>query len=502
MNSFSPWFRVEPFDSAAQVARVPAQIITMLHISSSCCLRHWPHLLSPLRNPWQHIWTSTIPRMVEERSWNLWKAGRVWWTSHWPWCCPWNARCETWEWAERLAQLRLLGQLLHFAQEMEPLLQSVCTLKKWKIKTKNSKTNNKSKKLKTRYFFEKKKEIKVRKKKKTIHTHTRTRLHTTPTPTTTHPRRRPRNEHAHTHTHNHNTQQHSTAHHTQIQHHTERERQWKKTEKEWERKMKEKKRDKTRQDKTRDKRQETRDKRQETRDKRQETRQDRTGQDKTGQDRTRQYSWRPSKRYIVPLCRLPAFVSNFSPLWHSEQCTENHMVSTPFQTILHQKVQSKEISHVKSGTIFFFICSISAISAPLAAPRISARKAAPQWRRGCKINKKKKSVVSKSRPAAMNLSSFVATSFSTASSPIASESQGMPTASGKPDSRVKIKLIRRSVDFSSATTGCIPWRVNGKAAGKTVASRRRGFRRLRQSWGRDLVLQRITSNGRTRCPKQ
>ena len=48
-------------------------------------------------------------------------------------------------------------------------------------------------------------------------------------------------------------------------------------------------------------------------------------------------------------------------------------------------------------------------------------------------------VVSKSRPAAMNLSSVVATSSSTASSPIASKSPGMPTASGKPDSRMSIE---------------------------------------------------------------
>ena len=54
----------------------------------------------------------------------------------------------------------------------------------------------------------------------------------------------------------------------------------------------------------------------------------------------------------------------------------------------------------------------------------------------------------------------------------------------------KFQLIRRSVDFSSATTGCIHWRVNGKAAEKPVAARRR-FRRLRQSW--DLVLQQVTA---------
>ena len=46
-------------------------------------------------------------------------------------------------------------------------------------------------------------------------------------------------------------------------------------------------------------------------------------------------------------------------------------------------------------------------------------------------------VVSKSRPAVMNISSCIATSSSTASSPIASESPGMP-ASGKPDSWMSI----------------------------------------------------------------
>ena len=70
----------------------------------------------------------------------------------------------------------------------------------------------------------------------------------------------------------------------------------------------------------------------------------------------------------------------------------------------------------------------------------------------------------------MNLSSyFIATSSSTASSPIASRSPGMPIASGKPDSRMRIesKLNGRSVDFSSAIKGCIPWRVNGRAAERT-----------------------------------
>ena len=53
--------------------------------------------------------------------------------------------------------------------------------------------------------------------------------------------------------------------------------------------------------------------------------------------------------------------------------------------------------------------------------------------------KEEERVVSKSRPAAMNLSSFTATSSSTTSSPVASKSPGMPIASGKSDSRMSIE---------------------------------------------------------------
>ena len=62
--------------------------------------------------------------------------------------------------------------------------------------------------------------------------------------------------------------------------------------------------------------------------------------------------------------------------------------------------------------------------------------------------KEEERVVSKSRPAAMNLSSFIATSSSTASSPIASRSPGMPIASGKPDTRMSIEA--NSFDAASA----------------------------------------------------
>ena len=61
---------------------------------------------------------------------------------------------------------------------------------------------------------------------------------------------------------------------------------------------------------------------------------------------------------------------------------------------------------------------------------------------------KEEGVVSKSRPAAMNLSSSIATNSSSASSPIASKSPGMPIASGKPYSKLRINQI----SFNEAST--------------------------------------------------
>ena len=131
-------------------------------------------------------------------------------------------------------------------------------------------------------------------------------------------------------------------------------------------------------------------------------------------------------------------------------------------------ILTKKISHVMSGTILL-ICSIAAFSAPLAAPRISALISCCTMAKRIQERTEEERVVSKSRPAAMNLSSSIATSSTTASSPFASKSPGMPIASGKPDSRVSINpnSFDASVDSSSATQGCILWRVNGKAAGKT-----------------------------------
>ena len=63
--------------------------------------------------------------------------------------------------------------------------------------------------------------------------------------------------------------------------------------------------------------------------------------------------------------------------------------------------------------------------------------------------KEEERVVSKSRPAVMNISSFIATSSSTASSPIASKCPGLPIASEKPDRRMSIEPS--SFDASSTS---------------------------------------------------
>ena len=116
-------------------------------------------------------------------------------------------------------------------------------------------------------------------------------------------------------------------------------------------------------------------------------------------------------------------------------------------------------------------------------------------------------VVSRSRLAAMNLSSSIATSSSTASSPIASKSPRMPITSAKPDSKMKINPN----SFDAASTSQV--RLKDAYFGGLMEKQRwnpshqeeeeeDSFKRLWQSWGWDLVLRRETSYGGTCCPKQ
>ena len=73
--------------------------------------------------------------------------------------------------------------------------------------------------------------------------------------------------------------------------------------------------------------------------------------------------------------------------------------------------------------------------------------------------------VAKSQFTAMNLSSHVPTSSSSAKSPIASKSLGILTDTGKLASRMR----RNS---KSDPAGCTPWRVNGHSHGETCRFKR------------------------------
>ena len=76
--------------------------------------------------------------------------------------------------------------------------------------------------------------------------------------------------------------------------------------------------------------------------------------------------------------------------------------------------------------------------------------------------------VAKSKSTAMNLSSHVPTSSSSAKSPIASKSSEILIVTGKPENQDEKKFeIRRSVEFSSATASCTPRRDDGHSHGET-----------------------------------
>ena len=82
--------------------------------------------------------------------------------------------------------------------------------------------------------------------------------------------------------------------------------------------------------------------------------------------------------------------------------------------------------------------------------------------------KEEERVVSKSRPAVMNMSSnVIATSSSAASSPIASQSPGMPIASAKPDSRMSVEPS----SFDAASTSQV--RLKGAYLGRLTEGQRR-----------------------------
>ena len=77
-------------------------------------------------------------------------------------------------------------------------------------------------------------------------------------------------------------------------------------------------------------------------------------------------------------------------------------------------------------------------------------------------------ILSKSRPAVMNISSYLMTSSSSAgSSPMASKSPGMPIASGKPDSRISVNQAhstqRRRLKWDSRMHALAGWwKISGE----------------------------------------
>ena len=164
-----------------------------------------------------------------------------------------------------------------------------------------------------------------------------------------------------------------------------------------------------------------------------------------------------------------------------------------------QTFWQKGMSHVMSGPIHLF--NVSHFSSTCCTKNFSLISCSTMTKR-IQDQKAEERVVSKSRPAAMNLSSFIATSYRIESDCISKSGDADSFGETREQDEYWSKLIPHIVDFSSATEGCILWRVNGKAAGRPVASRRRRFRRLRQSWGWDLVRQSETSYGETCCPKQ
>ena len=112
--------------------------------------------------------------------------------------------------------------------------------------------------------------------------------------------------------------------------------------------------------------------------------------------------------------------------------------------------------------------------------------------------KEEERAVSKSRPAAMNISSFIATSSSTASSPIASKSLGMPIASGKPDCRMSIEPS----SFDAASTSQVRPRMHTSAGEwKGSGETRRIKKKKIQKTPTILRLRLGTANKNLCCPK-
>ena len=140
----------------------------------------------------------------------------------------------------------------------------------------------------------------------------------------------------------------------------------------------------------------------------------------------------------------------------------------------HQLADILNNGNFTRGSHFSFLCctkKFSLISCSTVAKWIQEQK-------------EEERVVSKPRLAVMNLSSSIATSSSTASSPIASKSPGTAIASGKPDR------------FDAASTSQV--RLKGAYLGGLMEKQRENPSHQEEEDSEDCD----NSYGETRCPKQ
>ena len=107
-------------------------------------------------------------------------------------------------------------------------------------------------------------------------------------------------------------------------------------------------------------------------------------------------------------------------------------------------------------------------------------------------------VVSKSRPAAMNLSSPIATSSSSASSPIACKSPGMPIASGNPTAGWEIPTHSTQRRLLKCDYRMHTLAGQWKSSGETRRSKKKKIQKTPTILRSGIT----TSYGENRCPKQ
>ena len=124
----------------------------------------------------------------------------------------------------------------------------------------------------------------------------------------------------------------------------------------------------------------------------------------------------------------------------------------------------KDTSHVTNGLIFS-VCSTSTISALSAAPRISAW-CTERMAKRMQEQSEENSIVAKSRPTAMNLTSSVATSSSSVNNPIASRSPGysrlqvdrLDYQGGLMQAHIKIPILTQR-SFFSHSDSCLKIKI-------------------------------------------